>query len=363
MRPTLRHPPNRRALDASIALALLVLLLPMLAVRPAHGQEATAPAVCRIGVNIEDLYDLDMAKDTFGAILWIWTLCPSAELHPLEAITFPTASTGLNLSTIETETGSSGEHYAARRVQGTFRFNWDMDHYPFDRQQVVIPIDEARYGADRLLFEPDVRESFLTPDIRDRLDEWDVSELSLAASVSEEPSTYGMPGAERSRYARLDISFTLERTQFLTFLKLTSGVYAAVFIAFLSFFYDPNDRGAFGGKLGLLVGVLFSVLVNLRAADTSIGDTGRLTLVTEIHLITLAFVVILALAALRARRQADRGIQVRHPDWPLLGTIGGVYTLIIAGLGPRGLDRRLDVTFGALPGLGVQYLGWARRRS
>ena len=54
----------------------------------------------------------------------------------------------------------------------------------------------------------------------------------------------------------------------MTFLKLTSGVYAGVFIAFLSFFYDPNDRGAFGGKLGLLVGVLFAVLVNLRAADS-----------------------------------------------------------------------------------------------
>ena len=31
-----------------------------------------------------------------------------------------------------------------------------MARYPFDRQRVVIPIDETRYGADRLLFEPDV---------------------------------------------------------------------------------------------------------------------------------------------------------------------------------------------------------------
>jgi hypothetical protein len=182
------------------------------------------------------------------------------------------------------------------------------------------------------VFEPDVRESFLTPDIRARLEEWNVSDLALTSSISEEVSTYGMPGAHGSRYARLEATVTLERTQILTFLKLTSGVFAGVFIAFLSFFYDPNDRGAFGGKLGLLVGVLFAVLVNLRAVDTTIGDSGHLTLVTEIHLVTLALIVVLALAALRDRRKAERGLQVRHPDWPALTIIGSLYGLTVAGL-------------------------------
>ena len=227
---------------------------------------------------------------------------------------------------------ATGEQYASRRVQGTFRFNWDMHYYPFDRQTVVIPIDETQYSADRLLFEPDTAQSFLTPDIRDHLDEWQISDLSLATSVSEEASTYGMPGAQGARYARLEASVTLERAQLMTFLKLTSGVYAGVFIAFLSFFYDPNDRGAFGGKLGLLVGVLFAVLVNLRSADTSIGDTGRLTLVTEIHLITLILIVVLAIVALRDRRRVERGAQVRHPDWHTLAVIGGVYFMLVAGL-------------------------------
>src|SRR3954462_6426644 len=41
------------------------------------------PQTCRLGVNIEDLYDVEMGRDTFGAVLWIWTLCPSATLNPL----------------------------------------------------------------------------------------------------------------------------------------------------------------------------------------------------------------------------------------------------------------------------------------
>ena len=78
--------------------------------------------------------------------------------------------------------------------------------------------------------------------------------------------------------------------------------------------------------------MLFAVLLNLRTADSSIGDTGHFTLVTRIHLVTLAFIVVLALVALRDRRLVERGMTVRHPDWPMLAAVGGLYTLITAGM-------------------------------
>lgn len=88
---------------AGAALGPFLLLVLLLGFGPASAQvtPAATPPVCRIGVNVEDIYDLDPARDTFGAILWVWSLCPSADLSPLATITFPTASTGLNLSPIE----------------------------------------------------------------------------------------------------------------------------------------------------------------------------------------------------------------------------------------------------------------------
>ncbi|MCZ0963759.1 hypothetical protein [Paracoccus benzoatiresistens] len=312
---------------------LLLVALAALSPGSANAQGTTegTPAVCRIGVNIEDLYDLDMAADTFGAILWIWSLCPTPDLRPLERMAFPTADSGPDLGDVETIDTGTSQFYASRRVQGTFRHDWDMDHYPFDRQRVTIEIDDEFHGAARLLFEPDTEQSFLTPGLHD-LDEWRVSDLILSAGVSDESSTYGLPGAQGSRYAFIEASVVLERAQVVPFLKLTSGVFAGVFIAFLTFFYDPSDRGAFGGKLGLLVGVLFAVLLNMRNADTTIGDIGDLTLVTELHLVTLALIVVLALAALRDRRRVERDLPVRHPNWPLLTIIGSLYVLVAAAL-------------------------------
>jgi len=329
---------SRRIPCGSFVGLLLLLLLAALPLRPAFGQTAPAgkpptgtPAVCTIGVNIEDLYDLDMARDTFGAILWIWSLCPSSDVAPLGTIAFPTSSS-LNLGPVETDALASSGQYASRRVQGTFRFNWDMYDYPFDRQHLVIPIDETQYTAARVVFEPDLKSSFITPEVREQLFEWRISDLALATSVSEAPSTYGLPDPDNARYARLEVSLDFQRDHLVTFMKLTSGVFAGVFIAFLSFFYDPNDRSGFGGKLGLLVGVLFAVLLNLRSADSSIGDTGHLTLVTRIHLATLGFIVLLALVALRDRRLVESGLTVRYPDWPMLIAVGSLYAIVIGGM-------------------------------
>jgi hypothetical protein len=310
-----------------IALTLLVLLTA--AVGPARSQPADgdAPATCRVGVNIEELYDLDLANDTFGAVLWLWSLCPSAQPAPLETIALPTG-TSLDLGELRGRPAGDAGYYQYRRIQGTFRHDWDMSHYPFDRQRLVIPIDETDLGSSVVVFEPDIESSFLSASIRTQHEEWDISDLSVEASVGEEPSTYGLPDAKPEGYARLEAAVVLERTQILTFLKLTAGVFAAALIALLALFLDPRDRGFFGSRLGVLAGVLFGVLLSMRTADAFIGDASRLTLVAKIHLVALGLIIAIGALTLFHHRRLDRGRPVRYPDWRLVAGAAGIYVLI-----------------------------------
>jgi hypothetical protein len=203
-----------------------------------------------------------------------------------------------------------------------------MRHYPFDQQRLVIPIDETELGSAVVVFEPDRPSSFLSAAIHSKLDEWQISEPSLEASVITEPSSYGLAEAEGLGYARLEATIPLERTQVLTFLKLTSGVFAAALIALLSLFLDPRDRGCFGSRLGVLAGVLFGVLLSMRAADAFIGDAGRVTLVSMIHLVALGLIMVIALIAVVEKRRVDRGQPPRHPHWPLIAATAGSYAAL-----------------------------------
>lgn len=309
-----------------MALALLILLAA--GSEPARSQPASGgPVICRVGVNIEELYDLDLAGDTFGAVLWLWSLCPSAQPAPLETISLPTGS-ALDLGELRGDPVGEAEYYQYRRIQGTFRHDWDMRHYPFDAQRLVIPIDETEFGSSVVLFEPDIEESFLSDTIRSRLDEWDVSDLALEASVSEVPSTYGLPGAQPEGYARLEAVVVLKRAHDLTFLKFTAGVFAAALIALLTLFMDPHDGGTFGSRLGVLAGVLFGVLLSMRAADVFIGEATRLTLVSNIHLVALGLIVTIALISLIERRHLGRGQRMRYPEWRLVTATATLYVLI-----------------------------------
>ena len=312
--------------------ALLLLAAILLSTAPGYGQEtAGQPTTCRIGVNIEDIYDIDIARDTFGAALWLWTLCPTDGVDPLATVAFPTA-TSVNLGELASvPTGGAG-YYRYLRLQGTFRYDWDMTHYPFDRHRVVIPIDETSLGAAIVLFEADVESSFLTPDILRKRQEWLVSDFAIAASVSEEAQTYGLPNIATARYARAETSFTLTRIGLLTFLKLSAGVFAAGFIALMSFFYDGRDPKGLTSRLGLLIGTLFAVLVNMRTADTVIGDMGRMTLVTEIHLLALLLIVVLAVLALRDWWRAEGALPVDYPNWTELWVTSTLFVLATAGL-------------------------------
>jgi hypothetical protein len=309
----------------------LLLTLFALTPAPASGQPATgaSPPVCRIGVNIEDLYDFDPARETFGGILWLWSLCPSDDLAPLETMVFRTALPGLQLGQVRGTAVGDGRHYQYRRVQGTFRHDWDMRQYPFDRHRLVIPFDESDLGAAAVVFEADVDASSLAPELPSRLHGWEISALEVRAGVAQEQSDYGWPGESNLAYARLEAVVDLRRSaRLLALIKPTLGVFAAALIACLVFFLDPREKGTFGSKLALLVGVLFAVLLNLRAADALIGDVTTLTLITEVHLVVMALIVVIALLGLRERRRLESGLPLRYPDRVLLAVTAGGYVLI-----------------------------------
>jgi hypothetical protein len=104
---------------------------------------------------------------------------------PLETIVFRTALPAYNSATLRgTPVGDRGL-YQYRRVQGTFRHDWDMSRYPFDRHRLMIPFDESDLGAGLVIFEAHVDASSLEPELPSRLHGWEISALDVRASVAD----------------------------------------------------------------------------------------------------------------------------------------------------------------------------------
>ena len=287
-----------------------------------------APATCKLGVNVAALYDLDPAKGSFGADLWLWSLCPDKELSPLSRVELPTAKAGLQLGPLQGQAVAGG-WYESRQARGMFRHRWDMRRYPFDRQRLVIRLEESELGAARLVFAADSKDSFVSAGIGPELGEWRVEGFQVAAGTEQEESSYGFPEAEPSRYAWVEAAVVLQRSGMLTFVKLTLPVFAAALFAILCLYFDPRQGGSFQNQVPILVAVLFAIIINHRRSDDIIGDVGRLTLVTEIHLATILLTIVVAVLVFLDRRRAERDEPVRYLDHAAIRCTAAGYLAVI----------------------------------
>lgn len=94
----------------------------------------------------------------------------------------------------------------------------------------------------------------------------------------------------------------------------------------------------------------------LRPDGLFLFDTINKTALASFVMVTVGETII----RLLPRGTHDPALFIRPDDLRQKLTAAGFALVRMAGLGPRGLDRRLDVTFGPLPTLAVQYIGAAR---
>ena len=280
---------------AAVAGACLALLA------PPRAACAGTPRSCRVGAYLISLHDLDPARRTFGADLWLWSTCPSKDLRPLDVMDF------VNGNPVRTSLAATSEragvYWSYVKVSGVFRHDWNLRSYPFDRQMLKIVIENTDAAASAFTYEVDRAGSRPARDIR--LDGWRLEDFAVSEAPHRYDTIFGDPamnGSAVSDYDRLTLSVTIVRTRRLSFLKLVMGVYVAVALSILTFLLGPyNGRR----RANILVGALFAVIVSQRVTESMIGRTEQLTLVDAIHFTAMLYIFAITLAGIRAQDLFD----------------------------------------------------------
>jgi len=276
-----------------------------------------APRTCSLGAYVTALDDLDLEASSFGADLRLWSLCPvgAGGLPPLATADLPN---GVHVAAGEIETEDvGGQTYARQRVTGRFWHHWHVVDFPFDQHRLDIVVEDTIADRSRFRFEPDKAGSGLSPAFR--VPGWRVSGFEVVEEPHSYSTSFGRPGPEHgATVSRFRASVFLERDDYMGFLKLTASLYAASLMALLAFFSDPGHPSIYDGRMSLIVGALFALILNLHLSDAALGNTPEVTLLAKLHMAGAALILAIALATVWQRRQAERGGATRHPHWPLL---------------------------------------------
>ncbi len=278
----------------------LVFLKPL----PVLAETKSPPQTCYMGIYLLALDNFNLLDKTFDTNFWVWTVCPTPELNPIENLEVIHAKNVdiMNSSILEKEDKLNlfpkGDkvYWNEAKIGATISFNWDTTNYPFDRHVLTIPLEETIYNTSEFVYTPDLKNSTYKDDLT--LIGWKINKFELTTVNNTYNTTFGNPELESnsSTYNQLLVKISIERKSFLGFLKLTAGVYMAVLISFLSFFLKSGEE--IGSRSGLLVGCLFATLVNMQVTDSILGSSPNLILVDKIHISTIFYIAIATLVSI-----------------------------------------------------------------
>jgi hypothetical protein len=268
------------------------------------------PEVVKVGVYITRLDNFDLNNKSFDATLWLWTISPEHEHSRLDDIEF------VNAEDVKFSHGFSRVTPAGiwnqRKVVGTFHHDWNLRKFPFDRQDLHLKLEESEAYIDELVFMPE-SSKFLV-DGHMKVKGWRVVSSEIRPGIKTYMSNFGDPGLRSdtpTSYSSIDVMLQLERTSFTAFWKFTAGAIVAAAIALSSYAFHVDKGQTMSPRFALLSSAVFAAVVSMRSASTELGIIDYNTLIDQIHLVSLIYVIVATFAGVYTwslyRRHEDGG--------------------------------------------------------
>lgn len=280
----------RMAAVLRLALAALVLL------GGAAGSLAE-PASQKYGVHLTQLDDFNIRGNSFSATLWIFTVSQDGADRTFKALEFPNSSK-VEITNQLSESVEGGS-WLQQRVQGSFRHNWNLTHYPFTRQTLRVEI-EATVDANGVRLEPDAANTGFDKDIE--IDGWRIDSVRLVPVLKSYESSFGdprLPPGAVSHYSRLNLEIVVEQTDPSAFLTMVITPLIAIFITLITYLLFSRELGLLTARLSLLVGTIFAVVISMRSVAAELGSVTSINLLDVVHIAALIYTTVGIAAAVQ----------------------------------------------------------------
>lgn len=298
---------------------------------PALSQEEdpaeTVPDTVKAGAYIINIHDINFRDKEYTIRFWLWMLYDNPSFDFATQIDIP------NAKDIETPVPLmdliDGKTWQLMKMKCTMKQNWNVDDFPFDKQHLMVRVENSVYDNKTLVYELD--KSGSTYDRELTIDGWNISNFEVNTSVNEYTTVFGDPNndALHSEYASFNISMDIERDAWGLFAKIFIGMYIAFLISIISFALRPSELEP---RFGLPVGGLFAAVGNKYIIDSLLPESTNFTLVDTLHTITFLGILATLLVSAISLKYFDNGQPDKSNKVNRIGSTLVVSLYIIANI-------------------------------
>lgn len=239
------------------------------------------------GMEIIDLYNLDVSTNTFQADFYYWIKADSMNSDAERFILFPNMKESGSAKSLVLEKMENGMIYKLYKVSGLFHQDYDLKDYPFDRQEISIsmevmnPAEKLKIAFDQSAFQQD--SNFLE---KFKVRAWEKEKYLLTVDNRISSTMRGDPESmedELKKYQVFSFRLFVKRTLAGPFLEIIMPLMLIGLVAIALLFIKDLSFGNIGEvSAGTFLGIItFSIaMASLSPSTDSITRSDILFWVT-----------------------------------------------------------------------------------
>jgi len=251
---------------------------------------ASEPHEVRVGVLINDIQQLDLQTKSYAVDLYIWFKWDDPDINPSATYEFlnPFQLWGhITNRGRGAETLPDGTQYDNVHVQGQFNSDLGIDDYPFDRQELIVAIEDMNKDESRLVYVPDKDPIAISPDIS--IPGWEIGDPFMRVVSEHYPTDFGYPGATAGTYSRAIFGLEVTRPPGTYSLKLLLPMLLVVLAAGLALSVHPQFVE---GRIGIGITALLTMVALQLTSDSGLPDVNNLILLDKLYVLSYVFIVL-----------------------------------------------------------------------
>ena len=220
-----------------------------------------------VGIFVSSLYDLNFVDQKYSISGWIWAIYDPKELPEDYAF-----SNAIEIVNAQQWNKNANEHFIKNYSNGlrrsmtkftaTINQNWNMTHFPFDKQTLKISIESVGLDSTMVEFIPDYKNSMIRDNFN--LNNWRLNSLQMKSKNYEYPTTFGELNGLKGVYPRILIHIPIERKGVRIFWTAFLGFFVSYIIIPMIIIFDDNQLS---NRIGLIMSSLFASVGNKYTLD------------------------------------------------------------------------------------------------
>ena len=277
-----------------------------------------------VGAYVNDIQQINLHEDSYRLDFYVWFRWKDASLDPSRSAEFMNAfePSGHVRTHIydKPQKLPDGSLYAVIREQGQFSAKFPLQQYPFDKQELVVAMEDTLHGEKEMVYVPDGKSPApMSLSARISMPGFDIGKPALAVGGFPYPTNFGdTTQPDSTAYSRAVFAIPIQRPSLGTGIKVFLPLLLVMACAALVFFVHP---AYVEGRLGVAITALLTLVALQLTSASNLPEVDYLLMTDKVYLLAYMFIIATMLQVARISRlvHAQKFDEVRSSDRRALG--------------------------------------------